>query len=379
MENNNIRTAPFSRPTWAEVNLSALARNFRAVRCYVQPVVKLMVTVKANAYGHGIVPVSKALSRERVDCFGVASIDEAGVLRKNGIKEPIVILGNILPGEIPLLAKYKCAQVLASFEMARAIAAYARKKKIRIPVHVKIDTGMGRIGFWYNDAAHAVTQIARLEGINVEGLCTHFPSADEEDTSFTSFQIEVFNKLITELESQGLEIPYKHTANSIGILRFTQSHCNMVRPGLVIYGLYPRENIPVTLRPVMSLKSKIVFVKDVPAGRTISYGRTYITQKPTRIATIPIGYGDGYLRVLSNRAEVLVRGKRAPVAGRICMDQTMVDIGHIPEARVGDEVVLFGRQKNESIPVEEVARLAGTIPYEIVCLVSPRVPRVYVS
>jgi alanine racemase len=367
----------FSRPTWAEIDIDALKKNFRAVKAYVQPIVKIMVTVKANAYGHGIVPVSKALSQEGVDCFGVASLDEAVTLRKNGLKEPIVILGNILPEEIPLLVKHKFAQVVSSLEMARAISRRARRKRTRVCVHVKIDTGMGRIGFWHAEALRALTKIAALRGITIEGICTHFPSADEEDTSFTSFQIETFNALMKDLRERKIEIPYQHAANSIGLLRFTQSHCNMVRPGLVIYGLYPKENIPITLEPVMSLKTKIVFVKDVPAGRTISYGRTYVTQKPTRIATIPIGYGDGYLRALSNKAHVLVKGKRAPVVGRICMDQAMIDIGGIKNVKIGDEVVLFGTQGKERISVEEIARLAGTIPYEIVCLVSPRVPRVY--
>jgi alanine racemase len=237
---------------------------------------------------------------------------------------------------------------------------------------------MGRIGVWHEEALNFIKNLSQLEGVQIEGIYTHFSSAGRDDF-FTDYQIDAFEKLLAKLEGFDIRIPLRHAANSIATVDFKRSHLNLVRPGFVIYGMYPKHTFPklIKLKPVMSLKTKISYIKETPPGRSISYGRTYVTHKHTRIATLPIGYADGYMRNLSNRAEVLVRGRRAPVVGKVTMDQTMIDVGQIKGARVGDEVVLVGRQGTEEIRMEKLARLAGTIAYESACSISNRVPRVY--
>ena len=249
-----------------------------------------------------------------------------------------------------------------------------------VKAHIKIDTGMGRIGIWHEDAIDFIKWVKSLGGIEIEGIWTHLSSADE-DTEFTNEQIYIFRELVKELKAQGIDIPLRHVANSMAVIGFNDSHLNLVRPGLVLYGLYPRNDLreKINFIPVMAIKTKIVFLKEVPAGRNISYGKRFTTVKMTKIATLPIGYGDGYFRALSGKASVLIRGQRAPVVGTVCMDQIMVDAGHIAGVSVGDEVVLLGRQNTNQISAEELAELAGTIPYEIVCSIAPRVPRVYID
>ena len=370
----------FYRPTFAEISLSALRHNIKRIREIAGKGVAILGVVKADAYGHGMQTVSRTIVKEGVDYLGVASLDEACELRRIGIKSKIIVLGSILPKEADGVLRFNVIQTVSSLGIAEALSRLGRRKKRNIKVHIKIDTGMGRIGFWHQEAVRFIKKIALLKNITIDGIFTHFPSA-EDDVSFTEKQIRDFTSLTEELEVSGISIPLRHTSNSMALVDFKESHMNMVRPGLVMYGLHPRGDLieKLGLRPVLKLKTKIVQVNSVPKGRSVSYGRTYITKKNTRIATILVGYGDGYPRHLSNRADVLINGRRAPVVGRVCMDMSMIDVGHIKDVKVGDDVVLIGPQGKEKITAEELARFIYTIPYEIVCNIGRRVPRIYVK
>lgn len=366
------------RPTWSEIDLGAIGYNYRQVRRAVGKGVNIMAVVKANAYGHGIVEVASVLEKIGVNYLGVATTDEAVRLREYDIKTPILVLGSVLPEEVRVLIEKNVTLTLASPELLQTIKKETFSLGTKARVHIKIDTGMGRIGIWHEEALNFIKNLAQEKSIVIEGIYTHFSSAGRDDF-FTNYQIDAFEKLLHQLEGFDVKLPLRHAANSIATVDFDRSHLNLVRPGLIIYGMYPKHTFPklIKLRPAMSLKTKIVYIKDTPPGRSISYGRTYVTQKHTKIATLPIGYADGYARNLSNRAEVLVHGRRALVVGKVTMDQTMVDVGHIKNVKVGDEVVLVGRQGREEIRMEKIARLAGTIAYEFACGISNRVPRVY--
>lgn len=365
----------FYRPTWAEINLKNLEYNLLQIKKRVTLGTKIMVTVKADAYGHGLIPVAKRLSACGVDFFGVASIDEGIRLREAGVRVPVLILGLILKKDIAPLFKYNFSTTVCEEELPKALNNMARNLGKRVNVQVKVDTGMGRIGVQHYDAYNLVTKIGKLKHINIEGVFTHFAFADL-NKEFTFYQIDLFDRLIKKLEKDGIKIPLVHAANSMGILDYKNSHFNMVRPGLITYGLYPKDNLRIKLKPVLSLKTRVVFIKNVSRGIGISYGHDYITERATRIATLPIGYGDGYPRNLSNKAEVLIRGRRFKMCGKICMDQIMVDLNSA-EIKVADEVVLIGVQGKEKITAEELALKSGTIPYEIVCGLGSRIPRVY--
>ena len=364
------------RPTWAEVNLNNLEHNYREVKSLLPQEVKVLVTVKADAYGHGLIAVSKRLSACGVDYLGVASIDEGIKLRKSGIKTPILLLGLIFKKDIRSLFTYQLTPTICDKEMAYALNACACALKKPIRLHIKVDTGMGRIGVLHNDAFKLVKDIHKLKNIIIEGIFTHFAFADL-NRKFTLFQINLFKKLVSDLKKSNIVIPLVHVANSIGLIDYKDSHFTMVRPGLVIYGLYPKENLNINLKPVLALKTRVVYIKQVSSGYSISYGRTYITKRPTRIITLPIGYGDGYPRNLSNLAPVLIAGRRFRISGRICMVQIMVDVGNL-HPKTGDEVVLIGRQDKQKITAEELADLSGTISYEIVCGLGSRIPRIYI-
>jgi alanine racemase len=363
------------RSTWAEVNLNHLEHNFKEVESILNPKTKILVTVKADAYGHGLIPVAKRLVACGVDYLGVASIDEGIKLRKAGIKIPILLLGLILKKDIGPLFTYQLIPTVCDRSMAVALNTRAAVLKQRIPVHIKVDTGMGRIGVLHNEALELVTHIHKLKNIIIQGIFTHFALADI-DRKFTDKQIYLFNKLVSDLENNGIIIPLMHAANSIGLIKHGNSHFTMVRPGLVIYGLYPKKNLGINLKPVLSLKTRVVFIKQVGSGYGISYGATYLTKRPTRIVTLPVGYGDGYPRNLSNLAWLLIGGRRFRISGRICMDQIMVDVGNF-KPKIGDEVVLIGKQGKQQITAEELADLSGTISYEIVCGLGSRIPRIY--
>jgi len=366
------------RPTWAEVDLSAIKYNFNQIKKCVSPGVKVMSVVKANAYGHGIVEVSRSLSAAGVDYLGVATMDEAVKLRQNNIKKPILVLGSTLPHEIEGALKYGITLTVCNDELLRELNKAAERKKKKASVHLKVDTGMGRIGVWHDEALHFIKWILGHKGLFLEGIYTHFSSAGR-DEFFTNYQMDSFEKLLGQFDREGVDIPLRHAANSIATIDVKRSHLNMVRPGIIIYGMYPKRNFAkfFKLKPALSLKTKIVYLKEVPQGRSISYGRTYITERDTKIATLPIGYADGYERILSNKAFVLVNGQRAKVVGKVTMDQVMIDVGHVKNVKLGDEVVLIGKQGRDQITTEELARLSGTIPYEIACSIGSRVPRIY--
>ncbi len=368
----------FYRPTFTEIDLGAIRYNLRRIKGIIGRNIKLLGVVKADAYGHGMSGVSRAIVEEGVDYLGVASLDEARELRRIGIKDKIIVLGAILPEEAEGVLKFNVVQTVSDLSIAKVLSMLGQEKGKIIKVHVKIDTGMGRIGFWHEEAVGFMRKIASLKNIIIDGIFTHFPSA-EDDRIFTRRQIRIFKALIEDLWCHDIDIPIKHTSNSMALVDLTDSHMNMVRPGLIMYGLYPKTTLVyrLKLKPALNLITKVVYVKSASRGRSVSYGRTFVVKKNTTIATIPVGYGDGYSRHLSNRADVLIKGVRAPVVGRICMDMSMVDVGHIKDVKPGDEVVLIGKQGRGSITTEELARLIDTIPYEVVCNIGHRVPRFY--
>lgn len=366
----------YYRPTWAEINLNNLAYNFKQIKKILLPKTLIMVCVKADAYGHGLVAVAKRLTRIGADYLGVASIDEGISLRQNNINLPVLVLGAVLKKDIAPLFRYRLKPTVSTEDFVFALNRKGRSLGKPINIHIKVDTGMGRLGILYKDAFRFVKKIRNLEFINIEGIFTHFPLADK-DRDFTLRQIDLFKRLIIELDKEGIHIPLAHAANSMGVIAYKNSHFNMTRPGLALYGLYPARNLKIKLKPVLSLKTKITHYKRVPRRWGISYGHTYTTQRQTTIVTLPIGYGDGYPRNLSNRAEILIRGKRFRISGTICMDQITVDVGNLP-IRLGEEAVLIGCQGKNRITAEELAGLSGTIPYEIVCGLGSRIPRLYI-
>lgn len=376
--------AYLNRPTRAEVSIPRLLHNFEIVKKLVGKDVKIMPMVKANAYGHGIVRVSKEFISAGAHSLGVAYLEEALFLRANGISAPIAVLGGINTEQVPEFIRNDVEITSSSIDKSRAISDCAVAMKKTAKVHLKIDTGMERIGVhWYN-AERFIAESAAMPGLTIAGIFSHFAKA-ESDPEFTQEQIQRFEGVISFAKKSGINPPCVHLANSAGIIDFPQSHYTMVRPGIMLYGYDPRgkdhagEIAGSRLLPAMSLKTKVSYFKVVPAGTGISYNHSFTTKSQTRIVTLPVGYGDGFPRILSNRAEVLIRGKRYPVVGTICMDQTMVDIGPEGSAYNGDDVLLFGEMNGEAIPLEELCEKAGTITYEILTRISSRVPRIYTT
>ncbi|MBU1924808.1 MAG: alanine racemase [Candidatus Omnitrophica bacterium] len=366
--------------TWVEINLRNLVYNFHQVKKIVGKNIKILAPVKANAYGHGIVETAKILAYCGADYLGVANTEEAQVLKRAGLKTPILILGAMFSSsEIKQALKLNVRVTVPDYRTARLLDRWARllgKKKV--PVHIKIDTGMGRIGVWHTAAEDFIVKVAKLNRIFIEGLYTHFSSADT-DMAFTGKQVEIFEGLLRRLKAKKIEIPFKHASNSSAVGRLRDLSLNMVRPGIMLYGMYPHKNLEefFDLKPVLSFKSRIVYLKDVAAGRSISYGRTFTARANTRVATVAVGYADGYMRALSNRAKVIIRNKYARVIGRVCMDQIMVDVGHIPKVKIGDEVILIGAAGKKRVSAEDLAKICSTIPYEISCAISERIPRFF--
>lgn len=363
-----------------EVDLESIRQNFGCVRRLVGNNCRIWPAVKANAYGHGSVPVSIACLEAGADGFCVATLDEAVELRYAGIQTPILILGCISPHEASKAISLGIQLTLCNIESAEELSNLAVLNKTPVRVHIKMDTGMGRIGIQQKDILEYSKRIAGLPGICIEGLFTHFPTADEEDRSFTLSQIEMLKTAASHLSKSGIVIPMVHAANSAGILGYPEGYLNGVRPGIMIYGQYPSNTTPrtVSLSQTLTLKSRIAFIKQVPPNTSISYGRTHITKSNSIIATVPIGYGDGYPRALSNTGKAAVGGQCVPIAGRICMDQLMLDITNIPHTKVGEEVCLYGGGY-DYLDIGVIAEDLGTISYELFCNISNRVPRTYIN
>lgn len=368
--------------TWVEINLDALGCNFDAVRESLPENMKIIAVVKANAYGHGAVGVSKFLE-DKVDYLAVAATDEALELRKSGISCPILILGHIPYGDYDNIVKYKITPTISDFNEAQLLSRAAVKGNVTAALHIAVDTGMNRIGFKCDESSvEEIKEIKKLPNIEIEGVFSHLAAADMLDKTYTIKQAEKFDDFVCKLEKAGINAPVKHLYNSAAIADLEKKY-DMVRQGIILYGLKPSDevefnNIDVP-KPVMSMKTRVVQVKTLPAGECISYGCTYTTEKETRVATLCAGYADGVTRVLSNNGEVLIRGKRAKILGRVCMDQFMVDVTDIPEVEAGDTATIFGTDGEETISVDEIAKKANTINYEIICNINSRVTRVYMK
>lgn len=366
---------------YAEISLEAIGHNIREVKKRLPEGVKLLGVVKANAYGHGAVPVASYLENQ-VDYFATATIEEAVELRENGISAPILILGYVSPSQYGDLVEYDITQTIDSYAQALALEKEAARQNRKAKAHLAVDTGMTRIGFQVTEHdADEAAKIADLPHIELEGMFTHFSCADQEDKTYCSMQMEKYDKMTALLAERGVAIPLRHICNSAGIMEFDDHRFEMVRSGIITYGIYPSEEVKkerLDLIPALSWKSHVIHVKEVGPGIGVSYGATYVTEKPmTRIATVSAGYADGYPRALSNQGCVLIHGKKAPIIGRICMDQMMVDVTDIPDVQVEDVVTLVGTDGDETITIEEIANPAARFDYEMLCDISSRVTRVY--
>lgn len=368
--------------TWAEINLDNIAHNVKEIQRVAGKRTEIMAVVKADAYGHGVLETVNTLVESGCSRLAVSMLDEAIQLRQIGINIPILVLSHTNPLRVDELIKYNITQTIYSHDIAKLLSDEAVRQGTKASVHIKIDTGMSRVGFppGYS-AVKAVSEIQKLPGIIVEGIFTHFAAADEKDKNFTFHQAELFDSIISELNRIGILIPIRHVANSAAIIQYPEYAMEMVRPGIILYGIYPSKQVDrsvLELKPAMTLKTTIAMVKWVEENTSISYGRKFFTNRKSKIATIPVGYADGYSRLLNGKGRVLVNGQFAPVVGSICMDQCMVDVTDIEgEIQTGDEVVLLGKQGSCEITAEELADNIGTIPYEIVCIIGKRVPRVY--
>ncbi len=371
-----------SKPnSWAEVDLGALAYNAGQVCQKIGPGRKLLAAIKANGYGHGLVQAAKAFERGGAEWFGAAIVKEGIDLRKAGIVKPILLLGGIVHDEIPALLKYDLTPNVIDISIARQLDAASRGAGIRKRIHIKIDTGMGRTAVPESDAMEFVRAVRQLDALEIEGLFMHFPSSDEKDKSFSHLQLGRFRSLIESLATAGIKIPMLHTANSGAILDLPESYYDMVRAGMMLYGQYPSNETSesISIRPGVQVKSKITFLKKVPAGTSLGYGRTYVTDCEQVIATVPIGYGDGYPRALSNKASMIVNGVVCPVRGRVSMDQTLLDVSAAGMVGIGDLITVYSNRRGDPNSVENLAALINTIPYEITCAMGVRLPRVYVN
>ena len=366
----------------ADIDLDAFRFNLDSIKKNINENTQIITVLKADGYGHGAVPLAKeAEKEERVWGIAVATVEEALELRRGGIKKPLLILGYTYQEDYDLIAAEELRPTVFKLSMAQELSRAALRKNKTVKIHIKIDTGMSRIG--YRDLEKSVPEIleiSRLPGLEIEGLFTHFARADEKETTPAYQQLEKYQAFQKALKEAGLKIPLCHCSNSAGIIRMPEANMDAVRARIILYGLYPSEEVekePVPLKPLMTLKSHIAYIKTLEPGVQISYGGTYTTQKETRVATIPVGYADGYARSLSNKGWVLIRGKKAPILGRVCMDQFMVDVTDIPEVRELDEVILLGKSGDQQITMEELGELSGRFNYEFACCISKRVPRIY--
>ena len=367
------------RPTWAEVDLSAIRQNILALKSLLKsPSTRFCAVVKADGYGHGAVAVAAEAQRAGADYLAVSILDEALSLRSAGFTMPILILGPTPAAQAHLVVANSLRQTICNMAQARVLSAAAVSQGLTAKVHLKVDTGMGRLGVPAREAADFASAVAALPNLMTEGIYTHFAKSDSRDKTHAQGQLAAFKTALAAISERGLDIPIKHCANSAAFLDMPETQMDMVRVGIAIYGLWPSEETgrPLKLTPALRFKTRISMLKTVPAGTAISYGCTYITERPATIATLPVGYGDGWLRELSGRIGVLAGGRKVPLVGLICMDQCMADVSGVEELAEGDEVLLFG---GPELPAEEVARALGTINYEVVCLLSARVPRIYLG
>jgi alanine racemase len=365
--------------TWVEVDLDRFAANLRAIRAHVGPERELLLVAKADAYGHGAADMSLAAERQGVTQLGVATLHEGMQLRRAGSKLPIMAMSPLLTGEIPEAVQHQIDPTVCDLTFARALSDEAMHARRAVRFHVEVDTGMGRAGVYLHEAEAFLAEACALPGLRLASVYTHFPDADGSDLTFAHGQVRRFQELLERLEARGLRPPRVHASNSAGTVNLPDALFDWVRVGLIAYGLHPsRDETNLALEPVMSFRSRLVQVRDLAAGATVSYARTYTAPRPTRMGVVPVGYGHGYSWLLSNRGHMLVGGKRVPILGRVTMDLTMVDLSDVPGAGVGDEVVLFGEQRGASLPVEEVAQGSETLPYEILCTIGKRVTRLYV-
>ena len=365
-----------NRPVWAEVSLQALRHNYREIKKQLAAGVKLCAVVKANAYGHGAVAAARVAVEEGAEYLAVATLSEGIELRQAGFTTPILVLGLVMPEDAKDVVDYELTQVVCELSLAEALSREAVRQQKKARIHLKVDTGMGRIGVRPEEIGDLAASIAKLPNLEIEGMFSHFAMADCKDKSYTQKQLAAFKEAVAAVEGRGVKLAIKHIAESAAILEIPEAHFDMVRAGVIQYGLWPSEEVthPIDLQPVMSLKAKVVWLKTLHKGESIGYGRQFIAERESRIATLPIGYADGYIRAYGKEGFVEIHGQKAPIAGRVCMDQVMVDVTDIADVEIGDEVTLFG---SDSLTIDEVARWGDTINYEIPCLLSARVPRVY--
>lgn len=380
----------FSKRTWAQVDLNAIRYNFNSIKEKISEGTKVLCVLKADAYGHGAEFLVKEYERLGADYYGVSNLDEALQLRKAGAKKPILIFGYTPPEMAETLSKENVSQALFSLEYAKELYNSCKEKNVKVKVHLKIDTGMSRIGFFCQNDEDINKSIKEIEKIrkdmpllDIEGMFTHFSVSDDvtNNREYTVYQFNNFKKVISGLEELGIKVPLKHCCNSGGIISFPEMQLDMVRAGVILYGLYPSKETEgkINLKPAMELKAVVSQVKEIPENTSLSYGRTFVSGDKMKIASVTIGYADGYSLKFSNNAELLVKGKRAKIVGRVCMDQLMIDVTNIEGVKSGDEVTVFGCDGTEKISVDEMAEKIGTINYEIVCLIGKRVPRIYIN
>ena len=371
----------------AQISLAAVKNNIHALKSMITKKSKFMAVVKADAYGHGAVNIAKHALLSGADTLGVARLDEAVELRDAGITAPLLVFGYIYPLQAALVHDLNLTVTIYNYDMAKALSKAASQQGVKIQTHLKIDTGMGRVGMIVNNlnvtrkkTIEHIKKTIELPGIEIQGIYTHLAAADHKERTYTNQQLNLFDSLLSDLKKENIEFEICHAANSAGILEYPDSHYNMVRAGISLYGLYPSMEIDtsrVNLIPVMTLKSVITSLRKVSSGFKVSYGMTHETSQDTLLASVPIGYADGFSRLFSSKGYMLVKGEKAPIVGRVCMDQTIIDVGHIPDVQVEDEVVLIGRQGDKAITADELAQNINTINYEIVSSLTPRVKRVY--
>ena len=367
--------------TWVEIDVDAIAHNFNAIKKKVGMNTKILAIVKADAYGHGAVEVTRTLVKNGVDMLGVAVPEEGIELRENNIKAPILVLTPVLPEQIEETLEYSLGATVYDLDAANEMSKIAKKRNCNINIHVEVDTGMGGVGVYPDKALSLIKALLLMENLKVEGIFTHFSSSEEKDKLFTHEQNNIFKKVLNQLEGKKVYVPLIHAANSAAILDVPDSYFSMVRPGLILYGIFPSNYVSksIDLKPAMSFKTRIINLKHLDSGSTVGYGRTFKILKPTKVATIPVGYKDGFSRYFSNLGEVLINGKRASIIGRVCMDRCFIDVTSLSDISNGSEVVLLGGQEDELISIESSAELINTIPYEVACNIGRKVPKKYVN